>query len=400
MRTPSIPGFTSPLRMGLWRGLLLGAVWTGVLSAVHGTDFPNAPLRIERVRVAVDRPDAADSGIIFEDHFDQAPNGKTGYLEFDSKGESFQWGATEGMRGGGLRCQFEKGQVDAGHIQVLFGKNPLRQALRPNDTFHEIYWRIYVKHEVGWSGNPAKLGRATCLAGRDRSQGLIAHLWGGKGDVLCMDPATGIRDNQKITTRYNDFAHLKWLGLRNGLTPIFSTQESGRWVCVESHVRLNTPGKQDGVFEFWVDGKLEASRDDLDWHGTWEEYAINAVFIENYWNDGSVKRQARRFDNFVVSTRPIGPIVAEIPLQVTRTQGTIDSPWEMEIASDPDGKDLVWKSKPQGGDQISLIVDTAKGAFTGSRLGLESLARGKIHRLRHHVAGEAAWSSWHSPFRS
>ena len=77
--------------------------------------------------------------------------------------------------------------------------------------FREIWWRVYMKTESGWQGNPTKLARATCMAGRDYSQGLFAHVWGGKGDALCLDPATGIQDDIKVTTHYNDFAHMKWL---------------------------------------------------------------------------------------------------------------------------------------------------------------------------------------------
>ena len=32
-----------------------------------------------------------------------------------------------------------------------------------------------------------------------------------------------------------------------------------------------------------------------------------SIFIENYWNSGSVRLQERYFDNIVVSTEPIGP---------------------------------------------------------------------------------------------
>jgi hypothetical protein len=35
--------------------------------------------------------------------------------------------------------------------------------------------------------------------------------------------------------------------------------------------------------------------------------AINAVYLENYGNQGSVKRQARPSDNFVLSTKRIDP---------------------------------------------------------------------------------------------
>ena len=63
-----------------------------------------------------------------------------------------------------MRCQFAKGQVTAGTLKVLFGKSPFHRGVRRNETFNEIYWRVYVKHETGWEGNPAKLARATCLA--------------------------------------------------------------------------------------------------------------------------------------------------------------------------------------------------------------------------------------------
>jgi hypothetical protein len=164
-----------------------------------------------------------------------------------------------------------------------------------------------MRTEPGWTGNPAKLGRATCLAGRDYSQGLFAHVWGGKGDCLCLDPATGIQNDVKVTTKYNDFPHMKWLGIAHGSTPVYSAVYTGKWICIESHVKLNAPGESDGEFDLWIEGKPEASRRGLDWHGKWTEYAINAVYLENYWNSGSPKEQSRWFDDFVVSTQPIGP---------------------------------------------------------------------------------------------
>jgi hypothetical protein len=303
-----------------------------------------------------------------------------------------------------MRCQFEKGTVSAGSLKIVFGKNPFGKGPRQEETFREIYWRVYVKHEAGWEGNPAKLARATCLASPDWTQGFIAHVWGGKGDALCIDPATGITDNRKVTTKYNDFDKLRWLGLRQGQTPIFSPAESGRWVCVESHIRLNTPGKADGVFELWLDGKREAARNDLDWQGTWQDYAIDAVFLENYWNQGSVKRQARWFDNFVISTQPIGPVVTPVAPAVTRTAGTGVTTWEAQVAADPDGKDVVWTSKSADGKTMNLTIDAAHGAFTGSRTGQQQLAGGTTHwlRLRERDASGtwSDWTAWHAPFRT
>ena len=52
--------------------------------------------------------------------------------------------------------------------------------------------------------------------------------------------------------------------------------------------------------------QLEARRDELDFVRGYTEYALNAIFFENYWNDGSPVRQERYFDNIVVATEPIG----------------------------------------------------------------------------------------------
>ena len=382
-----------PMMPLLWLLLVFGRDMAVTLRA-------ESQLRVAAITPAAEQPARRDPAVIFYDDFASAPEaGPLRYLECNSADGSFVWSPDGGLRGGTMRCQFAKGQVTAGGLKVLFGRNPLGRGVRRDESFNEIYWRVYVKHEAGWEGNPAKLARATCLAGQDWSQGMIAHVWGGKGDVLCIDPATGIRDNLKVSARYNDFDHLKWLGLRNGRTPVFSIAESARWVCVESHIRLNGPGRNDGLFELSVDGRLEASRKNLDWHGTWNEYAINAVFLENYWNEGSIKRQARWFDDFVISTRPIGPVLAALPPVVTRTPVAVGTSWEVELAADPDGTDVVWRSKPAAADAVSLTVDAARGDFAGNRAGKSDLAAGKEYWTRIRRVAETDWSPWHAPFR-
>ncbi|VAW48105.1 hypothetical protein MNBD_GAMMA03-913 [hydrothermal vent metagenome] len=91
---------------------------------------------------------------------------------------------------------------------------------------------------------------------------------------------------------------------------LFSTANSGTWFCIEAHIKLNTPGSNDGIFEFWIDEVFQKGSYDLNWHDTWnsdpENLKINAIFIENYWNSGSPVAQERYMDNFVISTSPIG----------------------------------------------------------------------------------------------
>ena len=125
-----------------------------------------------------------------------------------------------------------------------------------------------------------------------------------------MDPASGIDTSGTLkSTRYNDFDNLRWLGNKGGAIDLFSDANADKWYCVIAHARLNTPGLSDGVFEFWIDDKLQAGSYNLNWHGNWntdpEKYMINAVFFENYWNRGSPKLQERYLDNILISSKPI-----------------------------------------------------------------------------------------------
>ena len=50
-----------------------------------------------------------------------------------------------------------------------------------------------------------------------------------------------------------------WRWNSNGLGVI----ELSRWVCIEQHVRVNTPGESDGVLEVWIDGHPAYTKDDV-----------------------------------------------------------------------------------------------------------------------------------------
>lgn len=212
----------------------------------------------------------------------------------------------------GMEVVWQQGEVGAGGIKVAFGRNPNsymnKQQISPNTDFREIYYRMYLKVEEGWEGNPAKLSRATVFtSSEDWRQAMIAHLWSDGNYHLLLDPASCVDANGTVEcTTYNDFDNLQWLGNKSGITPLFDSDHDDTWFCVEHHVKLNDPGQSNGLQEFWIDDSLEARRENMNFTGTYTEYAINAVFFENYWNDGSIKEQKRYFDNIVISTERIG----------------------------------------------------------------------------------------------
>jgi hypothetical protein len=261
---------------------------------------------------------SAPLGTIWCDDFEDTIPLNKKYFEYDNNNGDFVPVKGIGRNGTtGMRVIFQQGEISAGNIKKSFGRTPDsyigKYAVMPALDFNEIYWRIDIRLQAGWTGGGGdKLTRALCLANSNWAEGSMAHLWSGTAsNFLVMDPASGIDVNGNlVSTKYNDFANLRWLGAKTGSIDIFSTANSGRWFCVEGHEKLNTPGKSDGIFEFWINDTLQAQSTNLNWHGTWNSnpsnYKINTILFENYWNAGSPVLQERYFDNIVISTKRIG----------------------------------------------------------------------------------------------
>ena len=270
------------------------------------------------VSFAVERrcPGAPDENraVIFCDDFESSGQVGERYFEYDNNGGNFIPLAGVGLNGSSaMRARWQPGQNSAGSLKRSFGRLPrglgYSSQSRSTETFRELYWRLYLRTESGWSGAPDKLSRALVF-GSDTSwaEAALAHVWTPTNKpVLMVEPATGIDGNSRmVTTTYNDFANLRWLGGQAGTVPVFSTPNSNRWFCIEAHAKLNDPGSSNGIFELWIDGNLDAQVTGLNWVGNWQDYAFNAVFIENYWNSGAPAERIRYLDNIVISTERIG----------------------------------------------------------------------------------------------
>lgn len=338
--------------------------------------------RIESVVPAAEQPWAADPAVIFYDAFDERPE-KWPYMEPKAEDAGLSDAQALGRRGKSMELRYAPGEHGRGGRKVVFGDSPTGRPHRKGERFDVLYWRHYVFHPVGWQGGaPDKMSRAAILTSSRWQQAAILHVWSA-GTPLTLDPATGVRGSDVVTTRYNDFPNLKWLGnAPKGAFPTHGAEERGRWICVEAMMKLNAPGKKDGEARLWVDGRLDAERKGMDFRGAYEGHGINAVFLEAYWNTMSPVEQSRWYDDFVVSTQPIGPVVAEPRPTLIRSRGTQGS-WEVEIASDPEGKAVAWRSPPQPGSAERVTADAplAPGTY--------------FARIR----GGGAWSPWHQPFQ-
>ncbi len=380
---------------------------TAMLILCLGCDqsSPEVP-RIDFVEMSAIQNHENDPDIIWYDDFDEEME----YLESEG---NIDFKVFFGPEGGSMPAGFNKGDVSGmGNRKLVFGDFPDPDSLSPvvmrGKRFDEIYWRIYVKHELGWEGSPAKMSRATSIVSGNWQQAMIAHVWSGKDVTLTLDPASGVEGQTRTikTTRYNDFENLNWLG--NEPTSQFrisSTEESGYWVLVEASAILNTPGQNNGSSCLWINGQLEAERQNLNFRGRYTGHGINAVFLESYWNKGSIKTQGRWYDNFIVSTRPIGPVCcpANPTLHKTAYTGPGDlAAWEVQIATDIDGQNIVFKSGQLGREE-HMTVNSHQGDFLEDLQDNSELSPSYTYfccvRQKSKNGKWSDWSHWHQPFR-
>ena len=252
-------------------------------------------------------------------------------------------GGSQGMRAE-FREEDGKGYTN-GSLHLFFGAVPpgseeFKSAAAQNEYLTEVYVRFYFKNDESWDfGGADKLARITSMQGSNYSQSMIAHIWSAghhdentrpTGHYLTLDPASGVdiiggnaeslregganypaTNSRLISSRYNDFPNLSWMGGKRIPIPFFDEKHVGRWYCIEMRVKLNDPGQSNGVFEVWVDDVLQVSLTTLNWIGSLEAgpgklYGINAFYLENYCNEGVKGTQVRYFDNLVVSRKKIG----------------------------------------------------------------------------------------------
>jgi hypothetical protein len=234
---------------------------------------------------------------------------ETNYFEVGRANGRFAVSADTSMGGSrALKASYVSGEADAGSLKLSVGRTPVSPQLQTNRDFTDLYWRVYVKVAPGWQGNAMKISRGIVFAGPDWTEAAVGMVWEDSptGLSVGIDPASGVSGSTVVTTKYNDFANLRWLGLVPAQTRIYAPENQNKWFCLETRMKLNTPGASDGLFTLWINGTAEAQATGLNWRGSYTQYGINAVFLENWINSGPTQNQVRYMDNFVVSTSRIG----------------------------------------------------------------------------------------------
>ena len=104
---------------------------------------PEVP-RIESLVALANQPAETDPSVIWYDDFDDAET-QTRYAEHS--GELVEQ-TRFGTEGKSLRMAYPNGSRGIGGRKVFFGDSPTQRAhvVRGDESFTDVYWRIYVKH--------------------------------------------------------------------------------------------------------------------------------------------------------------------------------------------------------------------------------------------------------------
>jgi hypothetical protein len=145
---------------------------------------------------------------------------------------------------------------------------------------------------------------------RQRSQ--FGDHWYPDGTVIPYSPVIG---NKGEWLAYpNQYPHFK-------IMPNFLPQRD-RWYCVELMVHANTPGRNDGEVKYWIDGQLAGDFPDLNVrslstlkldHAHLMLHAAHSERINKKW-----------YDNVVIATKYIGPMVSTPTATTPRRAAVID----------------------------------------------------------------------------
>ncbi|MDB6063448.1 MAG: hypothetical protein JWM78_3551 [Verrucomicrobiaceae bacterium] len=241
------------------------------------------------------------------DDFEADSSLEQNYYDVNRMGGHFGVSADAAYAGShALKNGYQKGVESAGWLKFSFGKTPVSPKRYLDKKFDDVYWRFYVKTSANWSGPAMKLTRATVFSSSKWAQAAIGHVWEDGKLGLGLDPVSGVSGSTVITTGWNDFAHMKWLGEATNSVQIYAPENRDKWFCVEAHMKLNTPNKSDGVYELWINDQVQGTKSTLNFRGGYTDYGINTIMLEGWFNGGAKQNQERYFDNFVVSTAKIG----------------------------------------------------------------------------------------------
>lgn len=211
----------------------------------------------------------------------------------------------EPLSGKALRVKVNKDGHYGTSVEYAFKK---RMGSEPE----EVYFRYYLRLGDDWTVTQG--GKFPGIGGTYGKAGWGGRPVDGTDGWSARGLFTGRKDGKTPIGFYCYHMDMKgqygseWIWDKDKLGYL----ENNRWYCVEQRVKLNTPGKADGIMQGWVDGKLAFEKTDV------RMRAVDKLKVETVWlniylgGTWTAKADHHVFiDEVVISREPIGMLRKE-----------------------------------------------------------------------------------------
>lgn len=202
-----------------------------------------------------------------------------------------------------LRIKVPKGEHYGASIQYKFKE-------RTGSEPEEVYFRYYLRFGSDW--DPAEGGKLPGIGGTYDRAGWGGRPSNGRNGWSARGQFKGQKEGKTPIGFYCYHADMQgkygdtWIWEKDKLGYL----DNNRWYCIEQYVRMNTPGKNDGILRGWVDGMLAFEKTDIRMRDM-PDLKIECVWI-NIYHGGTWSAESDDhlfIDNIVIAKRYIGPML-------------------------------------------------------------------------------------------
>lgn len=215
----------------------------------------------------------------------------------------------EPLAGKALRVKIPKGEHTGLNMAYKFRE---KTGAEPD----EIYFRYYLRFANDW--NPTvEGGKLPGISGTYGEAG-----WGGRktdgtngwsvrGAFWKTPPVGNPSHGLTPVGTYAYHAELEdyWGDAWPWTRDLLGVLARNRWYCLEQYVKLNTPGRKDGIMRAWVDGMLAFEKTDINFRKV-PTLKVEMIWMNVYHGGGAASPydQHLYIDNVVIAKKYIGPM--------------------------------------------------------------------------------------------
>jgi hypothetical protein len=228
-----------------------------------------------------------------------------------------QYARCGGFGAVGTNCTADSGPHNPTILQGQaygMGEHPLKS---PSG---ELYIRLYYQASPNYVYAAEKFINPNVGTGGGITFGTVSWPFSASELLACplYDCNGGHQINPLCRTRCPNNAYLNQnVGASSNVFNM--TNYLGHWIFIEVHVKANTSGNRDGIYELWIDDcglngrgctgtpTLRARYNNVQW--TLNGVTLGSLFVENWANPGpgTSSSNYERYDQIIVSkTGPIG----------------------------------------------------------------------------------------------